>query len=276
MKLIDRTGEHNHNYRGGLKKECVCGKEISKYSKMCQSCYHKKRKLEVKMDFNRDMKSLVRAYLSGDWRLKVLRRDRYVCQKCKNIKHGSLVVHHIERFSVIIDSEINRISNKISDINNRGELYNELINSDKINDINNGITLCDKCHDNIHKGKRRDRYEVRDSGYIYYGEVLDVYDGDTYTINFDLGFKISKIEKVRLYGVDTSEIRTRDNSEKKRGYAARNFVIRKILGKRLVIKTYREEKYGRYLVDIILPDGNDLSELLIKKGYAKLYFGGKR
>ena len=46
--------------------------------------------------------------------------------------------------------------------------------------------------------------------YYYIAEVVSVYDGDTCTCVVDLGFKTSTRIKVRLVGIDTPEIRTKD------------------------------------------------------------------
>ena len=41
-------------------------------------------------------------------------------------------------------------------------------------------------------------------------EVVKVVDGDTIDIIIDLGFDLTKKERVRLAGIDTPETRTRD------------------------------------------------------------------
>jgi micrococcal nuclease len=45
-------------------------------------------------------------------------------------------------------------------------------------------------------------------------EVVKVVDGDTIDVIIDLGFDLSKKERVRLAGIDTPESRTRDLDEK--------------------------------------------------------------
>jgi micrococcal nuclease len=52
--------------------------------------------------------------------------------------------------------------------------------------------------------------------YYYVAEVVSVYDGDTCTCVVDLGFKTFQRIKVRLVGIDTPEIRTKDLEEKKK------------------------------------------------------------
>ena len=57
-----------------------------------------------------------------------------------------------------------------------------------------------------------------------YNAVLDrVVDGDTVDATIDLGFDTWKKTRIRFYGINTPESRTRDLEEKKRGLAANPF-----------------------------------------------------
>lgn len=115
--------------------------------------------------------------------------------------------------------------------------------------------------------------------YEYPAEVLSVYDGDTITVDIDLGYKVNVRDKVRIYGIDTPEIRTRDKEEKRRGYEAKKFLHSFIFGKKVTIKTHKQEKYGRILADVFLEeDGTkiNIAEEMIKNEYAVEYYGGKR
>lgn len=77
------------------------------------------------------------------WRSDVFTRDNYTCQICNN-RGGKLVVHHIKHFKYIFrDYNLKTIEDAI----NCEELWN----------INNGQTLCQKCHINLHK-KDVDKY----------------------------------------------------------------------------------------------------------------------
>ena len=58
--------------------------------------------------------------------------------------------------------------------------------------------------------------------YEYNAEVLRVVDGDTVDVLIDVGFSTFKKERVRLYGINTPECRTRDLEEKKKGLAAKD------------------------------------------------------
>jgi len=70
----------------------------------------------------------------NNWRLKVFERDNFTCQMpgCTNLDNY-IEAHHIILFSKIIKK------NNIKSIE-------EAINCKELWDINNGITLCKKCH----------------------------------------------------------------------------------------------------------------------------------
>lgn len=97
-------------------------------------------------------------------------------------------------------------------------------------------------------------------------EVVDVYDGDTVTVDIDLGFGVwARGQKMRLYGIDTPEMRGDDRD---RAIAARDFVFAKTTHKHVTVRTRRDKKgkYGRWLVEIILPGGQSLNDLIVNCG----------
>ena len=118
--------------------------------------------------------------------------------------------------------------------------------------------------------------------YYYTAEVVKVYDGDTCTCVVDLGFKMSVRIKVRLVGIDTPEIRTRDDEEKKRGIASRDWLREKILGKKVLLHTSERGKFGRWLGTLWCLEEdkplfeNSYNRKLINEGLANEYNGGKR
>ena len=106
--------------------------------------------------------------------------------------------------------------------------------------------------------------------YNYKAKILDVYDGDTVTALVDLGFLHYQEMKLRLYGIDTPEVR---GVEKIEGKKVRDIVREMILGKEVEIITYKDKqgKYGRYLANIIL-DGVDINLWLVANGHVTVYF----
>ena len=59
-------------------------------------------------------------------------------------------------------------------------------------------------------------------------EVVKIVDGDTVDVIIDLGFNLSKKERIRLAGIDTPESRTRDLEEKAMGLEAKDYLTNKI------------------------------------------------
>jgi len=115
--------------------------------------------------------------------------------------------------------------------------------------------------------------------YTYKAQITQVYDGDTVTADIDLGFHIwVRGEKLRLYGIDTPEMRSNaahkvDAAEKFRAVAAKNALSNLILNKDVILCTLKDKKgkYGRYLAKITTLDGVDVNEWMIKQGHAKPY-----
>jgi len=61
--------------------------------------------------------------------------------------------------------------------------------------------------------------------YEYRCKVVHIVDGDTVDVDIDLGFGVwLKKERIRMFGIDTPESRTRDLEEKKYGLAAKKFI----------------------------------------------------
>ena len=113
--------------------------------------------------------------------------------------------------------------------------------------------------------------------YNYQVDVISVYDGDTITVNVDLGFSMALNKlKIRLTGVDTAEMKSTDEALKKKAIAARDFIREQVLNKRVLLECYGQDKYGRWLGKIFAPDGTCLNEELIKKGFAYAYDGGTK
>ena len=116
--------------------------------------------------------------------------------------------------------------------------------------------------------------------FTYDCEVTYIVDGDTCDVTIDLGFKIFHKARIRLYGINTPESRTRDLEEKKRGLAAKARV-EELLNKCscITLKSHGSGKFGRCLGELFIELENEavnLNQLLISEGHAVAYFGGKR
>ena len=112
--------------------------------------------------------------------------------------------------------------------------------------------------------------------YEYGCTVERVVDGDTIDVILDLGFDIRFKSRVRLYGIDTPESRTRNKDEKVRGKMAGAFLKDAVdNGSKVVIETKLKDsrgKYGRVLGNVVV-DGININEALIKNFLAVAYFG---
>ena len=111
--------------------------------------------------------------------------------------------------------------------------------------------------------------------YEYKCNITRVVDGDTVDAEIDCGFDIIFKSRIRLYGIDTPESRTRDLDEKARGTLASQFIKDKIAKAELVkVKTKLDKKgkFGRVLGSIIADD-EDLNESMVKNYLAVAYFG---
>ena len=112
--------------------------------------------------------------------------------------------------------------------------------------------------------------------YEYACKVERVVDGDTVDVVLDLGFDILYKSRVRLYGIDTPESRTRNKDEKARGKMAAAFLEDAINnGKQVVIQTKLKDsrgKFGRVLGDVVV-DGININQSMIDNYHAAAYFG---
>lgn len=114
---------------------------------------------------------------------------------------------------------------------------------------------------------------INDFGfYSYKAIVTGVYDGDSVTMDIDLGLGVwKKSQKIRLSGINTKEIR---GSEREEGLIAKARVVDLLLNKEVVVETQKTGKYGRWLAVIWVKEENswlNVNELLLSEGLAEEY-----
>lgn len=111
--------------------------------------------------------------------------------------------------------------------------------------------------------------------YDYQCTIVRVVDGDTVDVDVDLGFDTwRRGERIRLYGIDTPECRTRDATEKKAGLLAKGFVIQMLHeGETYKLTTKEKGKYGRYLGTIKIDGDLTINAALISENLAVPYTG---
>ena len=101
--------------------------------------------------------------------------------------------------------------------------------------------------------------------YTYAAYCERVIDGDTVLARVDLGFRTWITQKLRLRGIDCPE-RTTSLGEK-----ALRFVRDRLkdCGNRMVVKTYKDDKYGRMLADVFYASRHPESAMRITEGRTK-------
>ena len=114
-------------------------------------------------------------------------------------------------------------------------------------------------------------------GHVRVAEITSVYDGDTFRCNIAgwpavAGHNIG----VRVFGIDTPEKRGTKGRVKALALAARDLTARTLNRARTVeLKNIRRGKYFRLVAEVWV-DGRSLADILIRKGLAKPYDGGRK
>ena len=118
--------------------------------------------------------------------------------------------------------------------------------------------------------------------YEYRATLLKIVDGDTVDVDIDLGFGVVlSNQRIRLYGIDTPESRTRDLEEKKCGKLAAKYIEDHIkVSSSFTLRTRLDGKgkYGRILGELVcfVPEFDremSLNDAMIVKKLAVKYFG---
>ena len=112
--------------------------------------------------------------------------------------------------------------------------------------------------------------------YEYGCQVTRVVDGDTIDVDLDLGFDIIYKCRVRLYGIDTPESRTRNKDEKVRGKLAAKFLQNAISnGENVILQTQLKDskgKFGRVLASVVVDEIN-INQQMVTNHLAVRYEG---
>ncbi len=120
--------------------------------------------------------------------------------------------------------------------------------------------------------------QVKKHGYSC--KLVRVVDGDTADAMIDLGFNTWVKKRIRFYGVDTWESRTRNLEEKKKGLAAKEYVKDLLQNSdegKFSIISHGTGKYGRVLGELFVKGHEkSVNDLLIENGHAYEYEGGKK
>lgn len=121
--------------------------------------------------------------------------------------------------------------------------------------------------------------------YQYRVEIRKIVDGDTVDVDIDLGFGVwLRNERIRLYGIDTPESRTRDKEEKKHGLAAKDFLVNELESADTILLATNKDaegKFGRILGTFLGVyetelDGElkvDINQKMVEHHHAVAYHG---
>lgn len=110
---------------------------------------------------------------------------------------------------------------------------------------------------------------LTEPAYIYRARVRSIYDGDTWRVDIDCGFKMWLMnEPIRLMDIDTPEVR---GPERPRGLVVRDFCREHYLDQEVILHTAKGDrgKYGRWIAEVF-HDGVSVNALLVERGMARL------
>jgi endonuclease YncB( thermonuclease family) len=94
-------------------------------------------------------------------------------------------------------------------------------------------------------------------GERFSGQVVGVIDGDTIDVLHN-----AQSERVRLNGIDCPE------KGQAFGKKAKQFTLNLVFGKQVTVKPLRRDRHGRMVADVLLSDGTNVSQQLVKEGLA--------
>jgi endonuclease YncB( thermonuclease family) len=112
-----------------------------------------------------------------------------------------------------------------------------------------------------------------DHRWLFYAQPSAVIDGDTVDLRFDQGLRNQRIERVRLLGPNTPEVR---GPTRPAGLAAKAYTeawLTECVGEwPLLVETSKADAFGRWLAVIWrVVDGRCLNEDVIVAGHAVLW-----
>jgi len=116
--------------------------------------------------------------------------------------------------------------------------------------------------------------------YEYKAIVDRVIDGDTLDADIYLGFDVVlPRQRIRLWGMDTPESRTRNKEEKVRGLLSKSYLLAMTpIGSVVRLQSRDRGKFGRILGVLFAGDDEtkSVNQRMCDDGYAVEYFGGNK
>jgi endonuclease YncB( thermonuclease family) len=113
------------------------------------------------------------------------------------------------------------------------------------------------------------------------GKIVKVYDGDTVTISARIYITETQTTKlfrfnVRLRGIDSPEIKTKNDKERSLAIVARDKLRDLIMNQIVSLQNVQYDKYGRILADIVTKDGKNVSDWMLGNDLVVKYDGGTK
>lgn len=103
-----------------------------------------------------------------------------------------------------------------------------------------------------------------------------VIDGDTFKVYLACNYKIfCKAVSVRVRGIDTPELKSKDPEEKSKAYRARAYARKFLNSGKIRLKQCTRDKYFRLLCDVYVNEYS-LAESLLNADLAIPYNGGSK
>jgi endonuclease YncB( thermonuclease family) len=94
----------------------------------------------------------------------------------------------------------------------------------------------------------------------FVGKVVGISDGDTLSV-----MREGTAVKVRIYGIDTPE------RAQAFGTRARQYTSELAFGQVVTVAVKDQDRYGRFVAEVALPDGRSLNQELLRAGLAWWY-----
>jgi micrococcal nuclease len=127
--------------------------------------------------------------------------------------------------------------------------------------------------------KDEDGYVI-DGSMEFRAKAVRVIDGDTCDMLIDVGLGIQRVERIRLLGINTPELKSDNAQERGRALLAAGRLAEILLaGDTLIdwpcrIVTRKADSFGRYLADVYVFEGSGeryVNKILLDGGYATTY-----
>lgn len=119
---------------------------------------------------------------------------------------------------------------------------------------------------------------IGDGVYAVPAVVDYVVDGDTFGANVLIDDDVSVPVRVRILNIDTPEIHGKCKSEIDKAHLAKD-TLSNILpqGTKVELDSVKDDKYlGRIDANVVLKDGRNVGNIMINRGLARSYNGGRR